>query len=324
MGKLLKSLFRSNEIVVILLIVVIFVILSLSSGTFLNSAVFDSLQMSIAPNAIMSVGMVILLISGVFDLSVGSVMGLAGALSAILSAAGVPTAWSILVGLGTGVVFGLFNGALVAYAGVNPLITTLGTMYIGRGLVNAFMRGDRRYGVVVKAPDFLAIGQGKLLGVYNVFWIMLIIVILGQFVTSRMNAGRRLYYIGSNYGASRLVGIKVKKIRVITFALCGLLAAVTGVLVTSYMGTSSIILGTNVELQIIISCLIGGASISGGKGLVVGSLVGVIFMTMVSAIFNILEIGIYWQNIIVGIILVAIVGLDAFIVSRRRKALGEI
>ncbi|MGA2478701.1 MAG: ABC transporter permease [Spirochaetia bacterium] len=324
MGKLLKGLFRSKEIVVILLIVAIFLILSLASGTFLNATVFESLQTSIAPSAIISAGMMILLISGVFDLSVGSVMGLAGALTAILAAGGVPVVYAILVGLATGLVFGLVNGGLVAFAGVNPLITTLGTMYIGRGLVNAFMRGERRYGVVVKAPDFLAIGQGKILGIYNMFWIMLIIVLVAQVITMKMKAGRRLYYIGSNYQAARLVGIKVKKIRVIAFTLCGLLAAFTGILVTSYMGTSSIILGTNVELQIIISCLIGGASISGGQGLVVGSLLGVIFMTMVSAIFNILEIGIYWQNIIVGIILVFIVGLDAFLVSRRKKALGEI
>jgi ribose transport system permease protein len=324
MGKLLRGLFHSKEIVVILLIIAIFLILSLTSATFLNATVFESLQMSIAPSAIISAGMMILLISGVFDLSVGSVMGLAGALTAILAAGGVPVVYAILVGLVTGLVFGFVNGGLVAFAGVNPLITTLGTMYIGRGLVNAFMRGERRYGVVVKAPDFLAIGQGKILGIYNMFWIMLIIVLLAQFITMKMKAGRRLYYIGSNYTAARLVGIKVKKIRVISFMLCGLLAAFTGVLVTSYMGTSSIILGTNVELQIIISCLIGGASISGGQGLVVGSLLGVIFMTMVSAIFNILEIGIYWQNIIVGIILVFIVGLDAFLVSRRKRALGEI
>jgi ribose/xylose/arabinose/galactoside ABC-type transport system permease subunit len=153
---------------------------------------------------------------------------------------------------------------------------------------------------------------------------MLAVVAISQFVTLRTSAGRRLYYIGSSYPAARLVGIKVKRIRVLTFALCGLLAAFTGILVTSYAGTSSLYLGTNLELQIIISCLIGGASISGGQGLVVGSLLGVIFMTMIVAIFNILEIGIYWQNIIVGVILVFIVGLDAFLVNRRRKSLGEI
>jgi len=324
MTKVARGLFRSNEFIVIALIVAIFLILSFGSSTFLNLTTFESLQTSIAPNAIIAAGMMLLLISGVFDLSVGSVMGLAGAITAILVAAQLPVYLSILAGLGIGVVFGLFNGVLVAYVGVNPLITTLGTMYIGRGLINAFMRGERRYGVPVKVPDFLVIGQGKILGVYHIFWIMLIIVTLAQLITLRTDAGRKLYYIGSNYQAARLVGIKVKRIRVLTFILCSVLAAFTGILVTSYFGTSSIYLGTNLELQIIISCLIGGASIAGGKGLVVGSLLGVIFMIMVVSIFNILEIGIYWQNIIVGIILLFIVSLDAYLVGKRKKALGEI
>jgi len=324
MIKVLRNLFRSKEFIAIFLIVVIFLILSFGSTTFLNVTTFESFQTSIAPNAIIAAGMMLLLISGVFDLSVGSVMGLAGAITSILIASRFPVLPSILVGLGIGLVFGFFNGFLVAYVGVNPLITTLGTMYIGRGLVNAFMRGDRRYGVPIKVPEFLILGQGKILGVYHIFWIMLIIVALAQFITLRTDAGRKLYYIGSNYEAARLVGIKVKRIRVLTFMLCSLLAAFTGILVTSYFGTSSIILGTNLELQIIISCLIGGASIAGGKGLVVGSLVGVVFMTMVVSVFNILEIGIYWQNIIVGIILVFIVALDAYLVGRRKKALGEV
>ena len=324
MTRLLRALLRSKEFIVIFLIVVIFLILSFGSSTFLNVATFESFEMSIAPNAIIAAGMMLLLISGVFDLSVGSVMGLAGAITAILVASGTPVLPSFLVGAGVGVVFGFFNGFMVAYVGVNPLITTLGTMYIGRGLVNAFMRGDRRYGVPVKAPDFLVLGQGKILGVYHLFWIMLIIVALAQFITLRTDAGRKLYYIGSNYQAARLVGIKVKRIRMLTFVICSVLAAFTGIMVTSYFGTSSIILGTNLELQIIISCLLGGASIAGGKGLVVGSLLGVIFMIMVVSIFNILEVGIYWQNIIVGIILVFIVSLDAYLVSRRKKAMGEI
>jgi len=324
MIKVLRNLFRSKEFIAIFLIVVIFLILSFGSTTFLNVTTFESFQTSIAPNAIIAAGMMLLLISGVFDLSVGSVMGLAGAITSILIASRFPVLPSILVGLGIGLVFGFFNGFLVAYVGVNPLITTLGTMYIGRGLVNAFMRGDRRYGVPIKVPEFLILGQGKILGVYHIFWIMLIIVALAQFITLRTDAGRKLYYIGSNYEAARLVGIKVKRIRVLTFMLCSLLAAFTGILVTSYFGTSSIYLGTNLELQIIISCLIGGASIAGGKGLVVGSLVGVVFMTMVVSVFNILEIGIYWQNIIVGIILVFIVALDAYLVGRRKKALGEV
>lgn len=322
--KILKALLRRKEAVVVLLIVAIFAILSLASSTFLNATIFESLQTSIAPNAIICVGMMILLASGAFDLSVGSVMGLAGAAVSILLSLGVPTVPSLIAGLGVGAVFGLFNGIMVGIVGVNPLIMTLGTMYIGRGLVNSILRGERRYGVRIKAPDFLAIGQSKVGGVYTIFWIMLAVLLVAWFLMMRTRAGRNLYYVGSNAEAARLVGIKVKRVRVVGFLLCAVLAALTGMLMTSYQGTSSLYMGTNLELQIIISCLIGGASIAGGQGNVVGSFLGVIFMTMVVSIFNILEIGIYWQNIIVGIILVAIVSLDALLALRRKRALGEI
>lgn len=322
--KALTRLLQRKEAVVVLLIVAIFLVLSLGSETFLHAATFDSLQMAIAPNAIICVGMMVLLASGVFDLSVGSVMGLAGAVASILLAARVPALPSLLAGLGVGAVFGIFNGVLVEYVGVNPLIMTLGTMYIGRGLVNALMRGERRYGVRVTNAGFLSIGQTTVGGVYLIFIVMLVIIVAAQLVMMRTRAGRNLYYIGSNPDAARLVGIKVRRVRLAGFLVCALLAALTGMLMTSYQGTSSLYMGMNLELQIIISCLIGGASIAGGQGNVVGSLLGVVFMTMVVSVFNILEIGIYWQNIVVGLILMAIVSLDALLALRRRRALGEV
>jgi len=282
------------------------------------------MQASIAPNAIVAVGMMILLISGVFDLSVGSVMGVVGAVTALVLSGGASVLLSICTGLGVGLVFGLFNGFLVAYGGVNPLIATIGTLYIGRGLVNAIMRGELRYGIPIKNESFLVLGQGKTLGVYNMFWIMIVIVVLAQFLTVKTNPGRRLYFLGSNYEAARAVGIKVKRTRLLTFGLSSLLAALAGILATSRFGISSLYLGINLELKVIISCLLGGGTIAGGQGMVVGSLIGVIFMTLIVSVFNIMEISPYWQNIIVGVILIFIVSFDAFLVMRRKKTLGEI
>jgi len=323
-AQLITKITRSKILVVIIMIVILFLILSFGSTTFLNSINFESLQTSIAPNAIIAAGMMILLISGVFDLSVGSVMGLTGAITALLLSHGVSVFAAILAGLGVGLGFGLFNGFMVAYAKMNPLIVTIGTLYIGRGLVNAVMRGELRSGIPIKNASFFFLGQGKSLGIYNMFWIMLVIVIVSQFFTLRSYQGKKLYYIGSNYEGARLVGIKVKSVRLLTFALSGFLAALAGILATSRFGISSLYLGFHLELKIVISCLIGGASISGGQGLVVGSLLGVVFITMIVSMFNILEIGIYWQNIIVGSILIFIVSLDAYLVNRNRLEMGEL
>jgi ribose/xylose/arabinose/galactoside ABC-type transport system permease subunit len=325
MRELLLRILRRKEIVVIIITIILFLILSIgASSTFLTQVTFESLQASIAPNAIVAVGMVILLISGVFDLSVGSVMGLSGAVTALVLTQGAPAVVGILVGLGIGLAFGLFNGFLVAYGRVNPLIVTIGTLFIGRGLVNAVMRGELRYGIKVNNASFLVLGQGKSLGMYNMFWIMLVVVVLAQFITLKTEQGRKLYFIGSNNEAARLVGIKVRRTRLFTFMLSGFLAALAGVLATSRFGISSLYLGLNLELKVIIGCLLGGASIAGGQGLVVGSFLGVIFLALVVTVFNIMEVNPYWQNIIVGAILVFIVSLDAYLVTKRKKALGEI
>jgi ribose/xylose/arabinose/galactoside ABC-type transport system permease subunit len=251
-------------------------------------------------------------------------MGVVGATTASVISGGMGVLPGILVGICVGLAFGFFNGFLVAFLKVNPLITTIGTLYIGRGLVNAIMRGELRYGIPVKNEAFLVLGQGKTLGLYNMFWIMIVILVVTQLLTLKTNRGRNLYFLGSNYEAARLVGIKVKRVRLLTFALSGFLAALAGILSTSRFGISSLYLGVQLELRVIISCLLGGATIAGGQGLIVGSLLGVLLITLIVSVFNIMEISIHWQNIIIGIILIFIVALDAFLVMRRKKAMGEI
>ena len=321
MKKALNTLLKSKESVVLAIIIVFVLILSFGSDTFINKTNFESLQTSIAPSAIIAVGMMILLISGVFDLSVGSVMGLSGVVVSFLLLTGIPVPLAILGGLGVGIIFGLFNGFLVAFVGVNPLIATIGTLYIGRGLVDALLRGERSYGVPISQQSFIILGTGKTLGIYNMFWIMLLIIIIAQFVIQRTYIGRQLFYIGGNKESARLVGIKVRKIRLITYALSGLLASLAGLLATARFEVSSKHLGLNLELQIVIACLIGGASIAGGQGSIMGGLLGVMFMSLIVNLFNIMEISSFWQNLVVGIILIFVVFLDSFLNMRRQRKL---
>ena len=321
MKKALSSLLKSKESVVLAIIIVFVLILSFGSDTFINKINFESLQTSIAPSAIIAVGMMVLLISGVFDLSVGSVMGLSGVVVSLLLFYGLPVPLAIAGGLGVGIAFGLFNGFLVAFVGVNPLIATIGTLYIGRGLVDALLRGERSYGVPISQQSFIILGTGKTLGMYNMFWIMLLIIIIAQFVIQKTYIGRQLYYIGGNKESARLVGIKVRKIRIITYALSGFLASLAGLLATARFEVSSKHLGLNLELQIVIACLIGGASIAGGQGSIIGGLLGVMFMSLIVNLFNIMEISSFWQNLVVGLILIFVVFLDSFLNMRRQRKL---
>jgi ribose transport system permease protein len=319
-----RNLTKSKEIIVVLLVAIISVGLVVSSNTFLDKSNLESLQTSIAPNAIIATGMMILLISGVFDLSVGSVMGLAGVVTSFALVGGLSVPFSIFIGLMTGLGAGLINGTLIALVGVNPLIVTIGMMQVGRGLVFVLLAGTAKHGVRGFSESFISIGTGKFCGLYNMFWIMIIIIFIAQIFTSKVKSGRQIYYIGGNYEAARSVGVRVKNIRVFTYALSGFLAALSGILVTARLEMASRYMGSGLELKIIISCLIGGGSISGGQGSIMGAFLGVVFMSLLVNSFTILEIGDYWQNIIVGVILIIVVSVDAYLYVRNLKEHGKL
>lgn len=319
-----RALVRSKEIIVVLLVIVISLILAISSDTFLTKSNIESLQTSIAPNAIIATGMMILLISGVFDLSVGSIMGLAGVVTSHALVAGFPVPISIFIGLMVGLGAGMLNGTLIALVGVNPLIVTIGMMQVGRGLVFVLLAGTARHGVRGFSESFISIGAGKSMGVYNMFWIMLAIVVISQILILKVQKGRQIYYIGGNYEAARSVGVRVKNIRIFTYALSGFFAALAGILVTARLEMASRYMGSGLELKIIISCLIGGGSISGGQGSIIGAFLGIVFMSLLVNSFTILQIGDYWQNIIVGMILIIVVSMDAYLYIRNLKEHGKL
>ncbi len=320
----LSALVRSKEIIVVLLVIVISLILAISSDTFLTTSNIESLQTSIAPNAIIATGMMILLISGVFDLSVGSIMGLAGVVTSHALVAGFSVPVSIFIGLMIGLGAGILNGTLIALVGVNPLIVTIGMMQVGRGLVFVLLAGTARHGVRGFSESFISIGAGKCLGIYNMFWMMLAIVVISQILILKVQKGRHIYYIGGNYEAARSVGVRVKNIRIFTYALSGFFAALAGILVTARLEMASRYMGSGLELKIIISCLIGGGSISGGQGSIIGAFLGVVFMSLLVNSFTILQIGDYWQNIIVGMVLIIVVSMDAYMYIRNLKEHGKL
>lgn len=323
-GRVFKRFIGSKEAIAIVLVVIVVLIMLIGSKAFRTLSNFDSLQTSIAPNAIIAAGMMILLISGVFDLSVGSVMTLSGVVVSLFLASGFPVMVSILFGLCTGIVFGIVNGVLVSLAGVNPLIATIGTMYIGRGLVNVILTGERRHGIEGFPESFIKLGTGKIFGIYNMFWIMILVVVISQFLIAKIPWGRRIYYIGGNYDAAKAIGIKTKKLRVFTYIISGLLASLAGILVTSRFEMSSKYIGEGMELRIIISCLIGGGSIAGGQGSIIGAFLGVMFMSLLINSFNLFEIGAFWQSIIIGLILIIVVTSDAYLTTRKLKAVGKL
>ena len=294
-------------------------ILLLKKAIFLDVNNLDSLQANISPSLLIGIGMTVLMISGVFDLSVGSIMGLAGVVTSIFLANNTAPAISVGIGLCVGIAFGIVNGLLVGILRLNHLIVTIGTMTIGRGLTIVLLRGDNRFGIGGFPEIVNKIGNAKVLDLYMMTWLALALAFAVQFVLLRVGAGRKLYYVGGNREVAELFGVKVERVRLSTFVLCDFLAALAGILVVMRIGASARYLGDGLELKIIISCLIGGVSLIGGRGSIVAAALGISFMTLVTNSFSIFEIGAYWQDIIVGLILIVVVTLDAYIATLRNR-----
>jgi ribose transport system permease protein len=319
----LSGFIRKNEAVSVTLAVFLLLFLITATPNALDPANIDAIQTAIAPYGIMSIGMMVLLISGVFDLSVGSAMGLGGLVSAITLTMGATPVVAILAGILSGVIIGLINGLIVEVAKVNALIATIGTMYIARGISEIVLVGRGQAGYTNFPETFNNLGRGQFLNVYYMFWIMVALVIIFQLVLRYTKFGRKLFFIGGNYNAAKLLGINVERIRILAFILSGTLAAFAGILVTARAGIANRYTGVGAHMEIIIACIIGGGSLLGGQGSIIGAIAGMIFMALMSNAFNLFTIPPQWQSIMVGIILLIVITVDGYVSLSKQKKLGK-
>lgn len=312
----LKTLIRDRVYSLLVLLVLICLIAAMVfPSTFPTFGNVSQLLLNLSIDTIVAVGMMILLISGVFDLSVGSVVAFTGCLTAyLMQFYDFPVPLALTVGLLSAVFIGWLNGYLIAYQGINPMIQTLAMMGIVRGGALLFSGS----GIQNLPYWFNAIGQAKLLGVQMPVWYMLLVVLLFAFLTNRTIFFRRYYFIGSNERAADLSGIRVKRMKLIAFMLSAGLAGVAGILLSSRLGTALPTMGRGLELRVITAVILGGASLSGGSGKVTGALMGALFMGIVANIMVIARVSGYWQEIILGIILILTLWADNLVQRRYR------
>ena len=270
---------------------------------------FSAVLLNAAQNGILVTGMTLLMIAGFFDLSIGSILALAGVWAGVVVGWwGWPPEVGVLVGLAVGALAGLINGLIVTWIGINPLIATLGTLSIFRGLTYV----TAGTGVTPIGDAFKAYGQSVFLGLQTPFWVMLAVVALGTFAVGRTRFFRQFYFIGGNARAAKLSGIRVERLTVVGFVIMGLLAGLAGVLGAARLNSAVVSAGINVELAVITATVLGGASLKGGEGTVVGGVLGVLFIALVQNAMIINGVGVFWQNIIVGFVLLLAVSLDRF------------
>jgi ribose transport system permease protein len=310
MKKLLEDRVYSLSLLLVVLIIIASIIYPDTFPTFEN---LRQIMLNVSTDAIVAVGMMLLLITGVFDLSVGSTMAFTGCLTAYLMFFfNIPVPVSVALGLVSALFIGSVNGYLIAYQNINPMIQTLAMMGIVRGAA-LMVSGS---GIQNLPYWFNAIGQSKLLGIQMPVWYMLITVGVFTFLVNRTIFFRRYYYIGGNEKAADLSGIRVKKMKMFAFIFSALLAGIAGVLLSSRLGAALPTLGRGLELRVITAVILGGATLSGGFGKIPGALLGALFMALVANIMVIARVSGYWQEIILGFILIGTLWVDKSLQKR--------
>jgi ribose transport system permease protein len=299
------SLGRESGSVLVLLIFVAALILTTSD--FLTLTNLDNLVRQVTVFAILSVGELFVILTAGIDLSVGSILGLSGGVTALLLTSGVSIPLAILVGLGVGLGVGLINGLLVTRLMLPPFIATLGMLGVARGLV-LLLTGAK---TIAPLPDaFDAIANGFVLGLPSLFWILIIVTIIAAFVLGRTIFGRYVYAVGSNAESSRLSGVPVNFVLLGVYAISGLLAGFAGILTASRLGAGIPTAGTGYELQAIAGAVIGGASLSGAKGRAIGAVLGAVIMALLANGGNLLGIDPFYLQIAIGLLIIMAVYLD--------------
>jgi erythritol transport system permease protein len=289
----------------------------------LGNAVIVSKHVAI--NAILAIGMTYVILTGGIDLSVGSIVGLVGMVAGGLLVYGLPLPMFgvviypnvvevVLISLGVGIAIGAINGVLITKLSVAPFIATLGTLYVARGAA-LLLSGGATFPNLVGKPElgnegFPVIGAGRLLGIPYSILILVVLALIAAYIAARTPFGRRVYAVGGNERAAKLSGVRVDRIKIAVYMISGFCAAVTGLIVSSQLVASHPASGETFELNAIAAAVLGGTSLSGGRGTIGGTIIGAFVIGVLGDGLVMMGVSEFWQMVIKGLVIIAAVVLD--------------
>ncbi|MCG4579771.1 ribose ABC transporter permease [Clostridium cochlearium] len=289
-------------------LILLCVIISILTPRFLNVSNIMNVFTQVSVNAILAIGMSFVILTGGIDLSVGSTLAISGAISASIIRATNSIFLSIIVALIIGAIIGLMNGVVVAKGKIQAFIVTLATMTIFRGVTMVYTNGTPISGL---SDKFMLIGNKKILGYIPVPAIITIVVlIIAWYILSQTRYGRYVYALGGNEDSARLSGINTDKIKTIVYVICGITAALSGVITTSRVGSASPNAGLGFELDAIAAVVLGGTSLAGGEGTVVGTIIGAMIIGVLNNGLNLAGVSAYYQSIVKGLVILLAVLID--------------
>ncbi|PFG44987.1 ribose transport system permease protein [Georgenia soli] len=309
-----------DRVGILVVLVLLVGLMALIAPNFASTNNLLNIARSISINAILAAGMTFVIITAGIDLSVGSIMAVSGVVSVLTAMAGAPSPVAILAGVLAGAVAGLLNGLFIAYMALAAFIVTLASMTFLRGLAYTMTGGQP---IVDNALNFRDLGNGYIAGIPVPVIVMAIVYLVAWFILERTRYGRHVYAVGGNPEAARLAGVNVKRIITSVYVIAGLCAGLAGVIFAARVVSAQPTAGTSYELDAIAAVVLGGTSLAGGRGRIVGTLIGAVILGVLSTGLILMNVPFFTQLLIKGVVIILAVSIDSLKqrpIRRRRRA----
>ncbi len=301
-----------SELTTVIALIILMAVITIINSNFLTANNLLNLLLQVTSNALIAFGMTFVILTGGIDLSVGSILALSSALTAGLLGSGMPVTLAILISLIFGCILGMMNGLLISYGKLAPFIVTLATMTIFRGATLVYTNGNPITKGLSDTFLFQFLGQGYIVGIPFPVIIMFIVFIVLYVLLHKTAFGKSVYAIGGNEKAAYISGVKLNKVKIIIYSISGIMASISGLIITSRLSSAQPTAGASYEMDAIAAVVLGGTSLSGGKGRILGTLIGALIIGVLNNGLNIIGVSAFWQQVVKGVVILIAVLIDRF------------
>ena len=306
-----------SELTTVIALIILMAVITIINSNFLTANNLLNLLLQVTSNALIAFGMTFVILTGGIDLSVGSILALSSALTAGLLGSGMPVTLAILISLILGCILGMMNGLLSSYGKLAPFIVTLATMTIFRGATLVYTNGNPITKGLSDTFLFQFLGQGYIVGIPFPVIIMFIVFIVLYVLLHKTAFGKSVYAIGGNEKAAYISGVKLNKVKIIIYSISGIMASISGLIITSRLSSAQPTAGASYEMDAIAAVVLGGTSLSGGKGRILGTLIGALIIGVLNNGLNIIGVSAFWQQVVKGVVILIAVLIDRFKVVKQ-------
>lgn len=306
-----------SELTTVIALIILMAVITIINSNFLTANNLLNLLLQVTSNALIAFGMTFVILTGGIDLSVGSILALSSALTAGLLGSGMPVTLAILISLILGCLLGMMNGLLISYGKLAPFIVTLATMTIFRGATLVYTNGNPITKGLSDTFLFQFLGQGYIVGIPFPVIIMFIVFIVLYVLLHKTAFGKSVYAIGGNEKAAYISGVKLNKVKIIIYSISGMMASISGLIITSRLSSAQPTAGASYEMDAIAAVVLGGTSLSGGKGRILGTLIGALIIGVLNNGLNIIGVSAFWQQVVKGVVILIAVLIDRFKVVKQ-------